>query len=254
MRPGGSGRAGMNAVPLITRRLTLLGLSGLLGATICALVIVVAIELGSNAKRQQAMQAPVALESDRDIEFPEVLSDLPFAPGKLAIDPQSGDLSFAGPTDGQERELFHFSAGDRTLRTRTIPASSNYLFWSAAIDSRGHLIAAEGSAVLDVDPTGGYVEHQLPPNGYITDMVLTDDGQAYVSKAYLTSIIKLDLQSGEIREFSLPDSMLLVHHIALVGDRLWMAAPVSAENIPAQIAVLDLETGVAEEVPMRLQR
>jgi hypothetical protein len=56
-----------------------------------------------------------------------------------------------------------------------------------------------------------------------------------------------------MKEFTLPATLSLVHHIELAsdGDRLWMTAPISTEDTPAQTAVLDLTTGVTEVLPMK---
>lgn len=202
---------------------------------------------------EDATIEPDASESDPRIEYPEALSELPSQPRELAIDPNSGDLWFVGSDYyNTTNHLYRYDVSTGQLLRRPIPAAGNGLFSPIAISSAGHVIVAEGALVLDVDPKGGYVEHELPPTGYITDMVLSDDDKAYVAKAYVAAIIELDLRTGEVSEIPLPGSMALVQQIELAGGQLWMAAPIATEDMPAQTAVLDLETGETELIPTQI--
>jgi hypothetical protein len=185
-------------VPVVTRRRTLLGLSCVLVVAICALVVVVYTESGSDPE-------PNEFTSDPNIEYPEALSELMFWPGALATDASNGDLWFlAGTPDGMANQLVRYSASEGTLQRRTAPASAG-LYASMAVDSRGHVILAQGGFVLDVDPAGGHVEYEPSPGGYFTDVALSDDGKAYVSKEYVAVIIEIDLRTGDITDTRSPN-------------------------------------------------
>ncbi|MCH8814315.1 MAG: hypothetical protein IH957_04335 [Chloroflexi bacterium] len=213
--------------------------------------------------------APDASRVDANVEFPQALSGLPGTPVHLAVDPVSGDLWFVffsyGRTASGDNTLYRYRESDGTLKVRSIPASGtgSELYSAIAVDSRGHVIFAEGGVVLDIDPAGGYEEHQLPAEplnlmpqqgflgGYVTDMVLSANGKAYLTRRYVAAVTELDLRTGSLKEIPIPASMFLVRNIDLAGDRLWMTAPSSTADTPSQTAVLDLTTGVTESSSFR---
>lgn len=231
-------------MPRTHRRILIVASGLLVTAAVCAIIAIAVTDSGSRTE-------PDSSRSDPNIEYPEALSDLPFPPGALAIDASSGDLWLLGlASDGRTKELLRYSSSDGTLHRRTVPTSAG-LYSAMAVDSRGHVILAQGGFVLDVDPEGGYVEYEPPPGGHFTDIAISDDDKAYVSKEYVATIIEIDLRTGEITERPLPASIYRVHYVALAGDRLWMTAPISTEDLPAQTAVLDLETGQTEVIPLK---
>jgi hypothetical protein len=89
---------------------------------------------------------------DPNVEFPEALAELPNPPTHLAVDTKTGDLWFLlFRYDGRTNDLYHYKSSDQTVDKRPIPASTGSEFFSAiAIDSRGHVISAEGDVVLDI--------------------------------------------------------------------------------------------------------
>lgn len=215
-----------------------------------------------------AKATPDASRVDANVEFPDALSGLSGSPTHLAVDPATGDLWFVlfsyGTTSSGDNALYRYSRSDGTVEARSIPASFGSELYSAiAVDSRGHVISAEGNVVLDVDPAGGYVQHPLsaePLNyiaqpgrlgAYVTDMAISADGKAYITRRYVAAVTELDLRTGSVREIPIPASMFLVRHIDLAGDMLWMTTRYSTEATPSVTAVLDLTNNSIETTSMK---
>jgi streptogramin lyase len=201
---------------------------------------------------------------DENVEFPSVLSELPGLPTHLAVDPKSGDLWFVlFNYGGGTNDLYRYRKSTGKLDTRPVPASGGSEFFSAiAVDSRGHVIIAEGSLVLDVDPDGGYEQLDLPvpenlavqpgwDGTYVIDMVLSEDGKAYLTRMNTAAITEFDLPSGSVREMPISKDLGQMYFIALAGDSLWMTTWLDTEATASKTAVMDAKTGVAESTGLK---
>jgi len=197
--------------------------------------------------------------SDPNVEFPRALSELPSPPTQLAVDPKTGDLWFVIFTyNGATNDLYHYDSGSATLEKRSIPASTGSEFFSSiAVDGRGHVISAEGSAVLDIDPAGPIRNLSLPgpanyaqqpgwEGTYVIDMALAADGKAYITRMNAAAITEVDLMSGGVKEIAVPTTLGQVYFIELADNALWMTNWGGTVDVPSQTAVLNLITGKTE--------
>jgi streptogramin lyase len=197
--------------------------------------------------------------ADPAVEFPALLSGLPNSPSHLAVDPKTGDLWFLIFTyDGKSNTLYQYSAADGKVETFDIPSSSGSELYSAiSVDSRGHVISAEGSVITDFDPSSGeFIQLSLPEpatkavayspadGSSILDMSLTDDGLAYLSRMNIPAITELDLSTGNTRELLYPLSFGPAYDIELAGGSLWMTSKWNIAGLStAQTGNIDLTTG-----------
>lgn len=219
----------------------------LAAAVPAVLGVFTALRAGDNGSPPLARVAPEAaavgpngepqiVAPDPAVEFPAVLSNLPNPPSHLAVDPKTGDLWFLIFTyDGRSNVLYHYSPAYGSVETFHIPSSSGSELYSAiAVDSRGHIISAEGDVVTDFDPsTGKFTQVKLPEPAvervpyspsdgpWILDMALADDLLAYLSRMNIPAITELDLRTGKAREIPYPASFGPAYEIALGRDGLW---------------------------------
>jgi len=211
------------------------------------------LDYGANSRLEPA-------SADPDVEFPSVLSELPNPPTHLAVNPD-GDLWFLMFTyDGTANDLYRFSAEKGTLESQAIPASTgSELYSDIAVDSRGHVISAEGNVVLDIDPGGGYKALPLPApvnvtiqsgreGTYVIDMALSRDDKAYLTRMNTAAITELNIRTGETREIPVPVELGQFYYIALAGDDIWMTTWADTEQVPTQTAVLSLANGEVQGV------
>jgi streptogramin lyase len=194
---------------------------------------------------------------DPAVQFPAALADLPFSPTHLAIDQTTGDIWFMEFTYAERNTLYRYSERTDKLESFPVPASKGSELYSAiAVDSRGHVISAEGFVVLDFDPaTETYKEYPLPQESpyenqligdrqFIADMALSDGGLAYVSQLDVAAITEIDLESGSIKELPLPKDFGQADDITVVGETLWVANVSDIDGgPPAQMGSLDLASG-----------
>lgn len=213
---------------------------------------------GTNAKLE-----PATSEHDPDVEFSEVLSELPSPPTHLAVDAKNGDLWFVlFNYDGKTNDLYRYSTSTETVEIRPIPASTGSEFFSAiAVDSRGHVISAEGDVVLDIDPAGDYRELRLPAPAniakqpgwegtYVIDMGVLEN-KAYLTRMNTAAITELDLSTGSTREMAVPPGSGQMYFIEPVSDSIWMTSWVDTATAPSQTAILDLMTGKTESTTLQ---
>ncbi len=192
---------------------------------------------------------------DPAIQYPSALADLSFSPTHVAVHQQTGDVWFVQFTYSSENILHRYSSLSDTLESFAIPASKGSELYSAIeVDARGHIISAEGFAIVDFDPSSEtYKVHQLPQQSplenefigegqFIADMALAD-ASVYVSRLDVGGITQLDLVSGEIREIPLPKDFGQANDIAVLGESLWIAHTSDIDGgPPAQMGMLDLST------------
>jgi streptogramin lyase len=202
-------------------------------------------------------------KGDVAVEFPAALSDLPFSPTHLAVDPKTGDLWFMEFSYRNNNTLHQFNVSTDKLESFSVPASKGSELYSAiAIDERGHVISAEGFVVLDFDPSSGaYKEHPLPDASpyahklsddapYITDIALAGDGQIYISRFNVGAIAHLDLDSGDIKEIPLPKDFGQAYDIAYDGGSLWVTSRWDVDSgPPAQTGRLDVSSAKFTLIP-----
>ncbi len=202
---------------------------------------------------------PQMVPPDPAVEFPGTLSDLPNPPSHLAVDPRTGDLWFLIFTyDGKSNTLYRYTASDGKVETFDIASSSGSELYSAiSVDSRGHIISAEGSVATDFDPSSGkYTQVSLPEptaktvayspsdGPSIMDMALAEGGLAYLSRMNVPAITELDLSTGKSRELPYPSSFGPAQDIELAGDSLWMTSVWNFAGLSAaQTGRISLTTG-----------
>ena len=179
------------------------------------------------------------MAADPAMEFPTALSDLPNPPSHLAVDPKTGDLWFLIFTyDGTSNTLYHYSAVDGKVETFEIPSDSGSELYSAiSVDSRGHVISAEGSVITDFDPASGeFINLALPEpatkavgyspsdGAWVLDMAISDSGLAYLSRMNIPAITEFGLSTGESRELPYPSTFGPAYDIELGDDAVWMTS------------------------------
>jgi streptogramin lyase len=207
------------------------------------------LDYGANSRLEQASVDPA-------VEFPEALSELPNPPTHLAVDPKTGDLWFVlFQYNGETNDLYRYRSDTQSLTKQSVPAGTgSELFSAIAVDSRGHVISAEGDVVLDVDPAGTYRTLSLPPpvnlakrpgwdGTYVIDMALSDTGRVYLTRMNTAAVTELDLGTGATREIPVPASLGQLHYIELSGTEIWMTTWADTATAPVQAAVLSLDDG-----------
>lgn len=207
---------------------------------------------------------PQIVPADPAVEFPKALRDLPNPPSALAVDPKTGDLWFLLFTyDGASNILYHYSPAAAKVETFAIPSGGGTeLYYTIAIDERGHVILAEGSVVIDFDPAASAIS-RIPVGGpeapratyfpgepaQIADMALGSDDTVYLSRMNVPAITELHLLSGATRELPYPLSFGPALDIELAGGILWLTSRWSLEGVSeAQTWTMDPATGIVAAV------
>jgi len=202
---------------------------------------------------------PQIVAADPAVEFPATLSELPNPPSRLAVDPKTGDLWFLIFTyDGKSNILYHYTPSHGKVETFSIPSSSGSELYSAiSVDSRGHVISAEGNVVTDFDPSSGqFTQLSLPEPAtravaysasdgpWILDMTTSESALIYLSRMNIPAITEFDLSTGKTRELPYPPDFGPAYDIELGSGGLWMTSRWNIEGIgTAQTGRLDLTTG-----------
>lgn len=201
----------------------------------------------------------VITTADPAVVFPLALEELPGSPTHLAVDPSTGDLWFLLFTyDGVSNTLYHYSRSADDIETFDIPSSTGTeLYYAIQVDSRSHVIIAEGTLVTDFDPgTESLIQFPLeepttPAVTYVPgharvvlDMTLGEESLLYLSRMNVPAITEFNVTSGESREFPYSKDFGPAYDIEFARGQVWLTSRWNIEGISTgQTGRIDLRTG-----------
>jgi streptogramin lyase len=143
---------------------------------------------------------------DKTIDFPVALGELSNPPSDIAVDTNGHVWFVIFQYDGKSNKLYRYDPGKDAVSAFDIPSSSgSELFSAIAVDSRGHVLVADGDTIVDFDPgSESYRVTALPApvaradplpgytGTFITDMAADQKDHAYLSRMNTAAILEID--------------------------------------------------------------